>query len=159
MTIPPEIVAGLDHYRVAASLRDLVGRVAAVRSVTADSPGVGYVAVRPAAWGTVSAYFHTEYVDVALSPDKARLVEDTRGWKLLKVNSETGFIRIRAEVLAEPETMDFAASLLLAAVDKSETGTAYEGGRAHKQAATVVRATCPTCQMELPATGHCDWCS
>ena len=26
-------------------------------SVTADPPGVGYVAVRPAAWGTVSAYF------------------------------------------------------------------------------------------------------
>src|SRR5687767_5440818 len=126
---PAEIVVGLDHYAVSEPLRRLVREVAAQRSITADPPGKGYVAVRPAVWGNVSAYFHKTYVDVAVSPGMAEMLHRSRDWKLVKTNGETGFVRIEADALRDVEIRDLAVKTLLAAVDKSEVGTAYEGGR------------------------------
>ena len=156
--VPPEIVAGFDHYDVAPALRSLVARVAAHRSLTADLPGVGYVAVRPAMWGTVSAYVHKTYADVAVSPHIAEQLHRRHGWKLVKVNGTTGFIRIDAEALESAEAATIATQTLVAAVDKSETGTAYEGGRGggSTQRHSSVQ-TCPTCGVEMLG-GHCDSC-
>lgn len=158
MSIPAEVVAGLEHYQVAAPLRTVIERVTKVRSVTADTPGVGYVAVRPSAWGNVSAYFHKTYVDVALTPDKARSVEQMRSWPIAKINSETGYVRITSENLNDSETLDFATSLLSLAVDKSETGTAYEGGASAKHQSSRAQAICQYCNMQMPASGSCDNC-
>lgn len=154
--IPVEILIGLDHYSVAAPLRQLVSHVAAQRGITADPPGKGYVAVRPTAWGTVSAYFHATYVDVAVSPARAEQLHRSQGWKLVKTNSETGFIRIEASALGVPELDDLALATLLAAVDKSEVGTAYEGGKgggSRSESAPL----CPKCFVAMPG-GHCDAC-
>ena len=157
MTIPVEVRAGLEYYKVEPALCDLVERAAAVRSLTADPPGVGYVAVRPAAWGTVSAYFHTSYVDVALSPHLAEALHREHGWKLVKTNSTTGFLRIEGSALTTNQTIELAASLLISAVDKSEVGTAYEGGKGSKQEARQSAAMCPKCGVEMLG-GHCDAC-
>jgi hypothetical protein len=155
--IPTEIVAGLDHYEVAPALRSLIARVAVHRSLTAEPPGVGYVAVRPYVWGTVSAYFHKTYVDVAVSPDMAEKLHRSHGWKLVKVNGTTGFIRIEAGVLGSPELEALATQTLLSAVDKSEAGTAYEGGRSGGVQSSQSADLCPACGIEMLG-GHCDVC-
>lgn len=153
---PADIRAGLDHYRVAESLRRLLADVAAQRALTADPPGKGYVAVRPAMWGNVSAYFHTSYVDVAVTPGHAERLHRTNGWKLVKTNSETGFIRIESAVLGDPEAAALAVHALLAAVDKSSVGTAYEGGRSQ----AVAAPTQELCQYHFVTMegGRCDAC-
>ena len=155
--VPPEIVAGLDHYQVDPVLRSLIASVAAQRSLTAEPPGVGYVAVRPTMWGTVSAYVHRGYADVAVSPHLAEQLHRRHGWKLVKVNGTTGFIRIEAAVLKSPEIATIATQTLIAAVDKSETGTAYEGGRGGSVERHGSDEVCPTCGIEKLG-GHCDTC-
>lgn len=160
LAIPSEIVTGLDYYQVTTPLRDLIERVAKVRSITADSPGVGYVGVRPSAGGTISGHVHSDYVDVSLSPEKARSVETKHGWQLLKVNGATGIIRIKADVLTDRHMMEFVTTLLISAVDKSETGSAFKGGQSKKPGQTpgVALAQCPSCHMQLPVTAVCDFC-
>jgi hypothetical protein len=153
---PSEIVVGLEYYEVDRSLRQLLASAAAQRGLTADPPGKGYVAVRPAAWGTVSAYFHRSYVDVAVSPALAEKLHRTRGWKLVKTNSETGFIRIDAVALGDTGANDLALQALLSAVDKSATGTAYEGGKSGSAPVESV-AICPTHFVAM-AGGRCDAC-
>lgn len=155
--IPLEIVAGLDHYQVVPALQALVARVAAQRSLTADPPGVGYVAVRPAMWGTVSCYVHKTYADVAVSSHLAEQLHRRHGWKLVKVNGTTGFVRIEAAAFESPEFAAVATQTLISAVDKSESGTAYEGGRGHSTHRVEPAETCPTCGIERLG-GHCDTC-
>jgi hypothetical protein len=157
VAIPPEIVAGLDQHEVVAPLRHLIDRVSSVRSITADPPTAAYVAVRPAAWGNVSAYIHRDYADVALTPERARCVAQSQVWPLVRINSETGFIRIQADALADVDAADLATTLMLQAVDKSESGTAYEGGGSTRSPAKEP-AICPTFSMTLPSSGVCDTC-
>lgn len=154
---PPEIRAGLDHYDVAAPLRSVLALVASQRGLTADPPGKGYVAVRPSAWGTVSAYFHKSYVDVAVSPHLAETLHRKHGWKHVKTNGETGFVRIESTALGSPARDELAVSTLLAAVDKSAVGTAYEGGRTSRTGATTDADVCPSCFVAR-AQGRCDTC-
>ncbi|MBD3923286.1 hypothetical protein IEZ26_01525 [Nocardioides cavernae] len=153
---PAEIVVGLDHYAVLEPMRRLVREVASQRSITADPPGKGYVAVRPAVWGNVSAYFHKTYVDVAVSPGMAEKLHRSRGWKLVKTNGETGFVRIDADALSDMGTRDLAVQTLLAAVDKSEAGTAYEGGRP-KATQAQTNELCSTHFLAMVG-GRCDAC-
>lgn len=153
---PAEVRVGLDHYGVTEALRRLLSRVSAERGLTADPPGKGYVAVRPATWGNVSAYFHASYVDVAVAPGHAEKLHRTHGWKLVKTNSETSFVRIESAVLADPATDAVAFHTLLAAVDKSAVGTAYEGGKA-QTAAAPAPALCPTHFVTMEG-GRCDAC-
>jgi hypothetical protein len=154
---PAEVRVGLDHYGVTEALRRLLSRVSAERGLTADPPGKGYVAVRPATWGNVSAYFHASYVDVAVAPGHAEKLHRTHGWKLVKTNSETGFVRIESAVLADPVTDAVAFHTLLAAVDKSAVGTAYEGGRPAAAQVGSEIDLCPTCFVAR-AQGRCDVC-
>lgn len=153
---PAEITVGMDHYGVSEALRWLLSQVAAERGLTADPPGKGYVAVRPATWGNVSAYFHAAYVDVAVAPGHAEKLHRTHGWKLVKTNSETGFVCIESAVLADPEAAALALHTLLAAVDKSSVGTAYEGGKAQATAAPAPQL-CPTHFVTMEG-GRCDAC-
>lgn len=157
MPVPAEIEEGLEFYKVDPALRDLIARVSAVRSLTADGPGVGYVAVRPAAWGTVSAYFHTSYVDIALEPYQAQRLHRDRGWKLVKINGSTGFVRLESAMLGDEVAAAEAASLLVSAVDKSEVGTAYEGGNRGATAPVASVEKCPRCGVDKLG-GHCDRC-
>jgi hypothetical protein len=123
--------------------------------LTAEPPGVGYVAVRPYVWGTVSAYFHRTYVDVAVSPDVAEKLHRSHGWKLVKVNGTTGFIRIEAGALGSPEIEALATQTLLGAVDKSEAGTAYEGGKGGASQSSQSADLCSVHGVEKLG-GHCD---
>jgi hypothetical protein len=132
MQTPPEILKGLDSCNVKPGLCELIDRVARRRSLTADPSIHGYVAVRPSLHGNVSGYFRRDHVDIALAPDRARSLAMSRNWKLVKPpNGETGLLRIEEAALAESRTMDVAIELLVEAVDKSEAGTPYEGGRDH----------------------------
>ena len=75
----------------------------------------------------------------------------------VKVNGTTGFIRIEAVALESPEVAAIATKTLVAAVDKSETGTAYEGGRGGSARRHDSAETCPTCGIQKLG-GHCDTC-
>lgn len=154
---PAEIRVGLEHYGVTEALCRLLSHVAAQRGLTADPPGKGYVAVRPAAWGNVSAYFHSTYVDVAITPGRAESLHRARGWKVIKANSETGFIRIESAALGDAGTNEVALHALLSAVDKSAVGTAYEGGRSSSPQVVVEDDLCPSCFVAR-AQGRCDVC-
>ncbi len=154
---PADIRVGLDHYGVSEALRRLLSRVAAQRGLTADPPGKGYVAVRPTAWGNVSAYVHSTYVDVAVTPGHAENLHRAHGWRVVKANSETGFIRIESAVLGDAEADEVALHTLLCAVDKSAVGTAYEGGRSSSPAALAADDMCPSCFVAR-AQGRCDVC-
>lgn len=155
--VPPEIVLGLDHYGVAAALRQLLAEVAAQRALTADPPGKGYVALRHSTWGNVSAYFHASYVDVAVSPSHAEKLHRSHGWKLVKTNSETGFIRIETDALGDPALAEVARHALLAAVDKSSVGTAYEGGKSQGGASSSAAEVCQVHFLTMEG-GRCDAC-
>ena len=126
--IPWEIVEGLETHSVRRPLRLALARLAQRRAVTADAAGKTYVAVRPVMHGVIACYVHTEYVDIALSPERADLVEVQHGWKVIKRNPTTAYLRVWAEDLDGPGSHELLDDLLAEAVDKSEAGPSAAAG-------------------------------
>ena len=155
--LPPDLAERFHEHAVDPRLQDLVAHVARRRSVTGGEPNGGYVSVRPSALGTICAYVHRDYVDVALSPDQATRLERDRGLRILKSNSETAFVQVRLQHLNDAEGLEQARQIMLQAVDKSEAGTAYEGGNAGPRRPSAKAATCPIHHVAMYG-GHCDLC-
>ena len=153
-SVPDEIIRSLDELAVAAPVRDLVVSLAGRRSLTTDGIVSSYVGVRPSSNGTISVYVHSHSVSLALEPDVARRAAERLGGSLRAKNPTTWFLRLSAEELAVQQ--DDAMRLAELAIDKSEAGPAYEGGRDAAAALVAAPAICPRCrQYELAANGSC----
>lgn len=120
-TPPREVLDALAYHDVHPLLRELVGRLADRRPITADPPHTNYAAIRHVAGGPIAGHVHKTYVDLALSPGKATDVATERGWKLIKPNSQTAYLRVISEVLATHDVMMEAVDLFVAAVDKADS--------------------------------------
>ncbi len=151
----PEVIAhSLDELTAATSLRSLVRSLAARHTLTADGVVSNYVGVRPSSNGTISVYIHSQSVSLALEPDVARRAAERLGGTLRAKNPTTWFLRLSADEVATH--MDDVIRLAESALEKSETGPAYEGGRAASAALASAREICPRCrQYELAANGSC----
>lgn len=156
VAIPREIAAALDELAVAPSLRRLVHELSERRAITADPPISGYVGLRPSAHGTISMYVHKVSASIALEPDTARAAHQRIGGSLQEKNPTTWFLRLSATDLVEDNVFSTALDLGLAAIEKSEQGPAYEGGKEAARAAAAAVRMCPNCmQYPLTAAGTC----
>lgn len=148
------IARSLDQLAVATPLRNLVLSLAERHTLTADGVVSNYVGIRPSSNGTISVYVHGQSVSLALEPDVARRAAEQLGGTLRAKNPTTWFLRLSAEDV--DAHLDEAIRLAETAIEKSESGPAYEGGREATAALAKARDICPRCkQYELAANGSC----
>lgn len=153
-----EISEGLSNLRPNVQLFTLTNRVAKRCDITAGPNPPHYVGVRPLLGGVIAGYVNRSFVDLQLSPERAKHFAETMGWKLHKSNSATGTLRITSGELDDPAVMDLVVDLFVVALDKSEAGPSFEGGKASGQ--QVVEAPVDLCECHglEKLGGRCDLC-
>lgn len=155
--MPEEIQAGLTTLSAAATVWRLLEDAASERSLTCDGVVNNYIGVRPAVHGVIPAYVHAQYVDLMLPPERARGMRDRFDWKIVKSNPTTAVLRVPAEALDEPHAFEVVRELALQAIDKSEAGTPFEGGKRNAAPAQQQVEICPV-HFQAMLGGVCDLC-
>lgn len=158
--LPWEVQSALSSQSVRKQVYRLFAALAQRRSFTIkDTTSTQYVALAPLHDRPVAVYVHPTYLDVAVVPETAQQAHAQRGWRIVKQNPTTAYLRIDQETLGSKEGMQFALEVLTDAIVKGEQGATHRGQAASAPStSSPAPNVCPVHGTELLG-GECDQCN